>query len=603
MRLPEPSSPVTGPLHSPSSRRDSLAFNRTPEITSGFAQPLVDFTSLLTSTSPPTPPASPLRQREPLSARRNDSSNETPRSQQQDEVDEAQRAESSQESGDDEDDERVVGDTDRLSVQAAVVEIAAVEQDAAKDEGDALSLQSADATGPTVPTPGNPEQPQDESVATQVQAEPVAASSGSQQPDSPEDSTDPTVPEAVNSIVAQAAPSVVEPAAIEEPTADAATTFNAINRGAETAGPQGDATAATSVQTDDLGAEVVTTDQVAATSLTTDDQSSIAAANASLPSEETTSRSSNRRSRGRGEGVSSGKQRDAQRGAADDGSRGDSTNGSRGSGPAVGSPPRSLDPTLVTPPVGPESTVAAASGIDPAMAQRIAALASSAPAAALVAGSAISGSDASAGTVRDNTAATTNSEPVGLSDDSRPAGERTSPRAEPALSKTDIADRARLVHRISKAFTKMGVDGGQIRMKMHPETLGGVLLEMRVQGRTVEATVTADNEAARGLLQQQLSELRQRLESQGMTVQKLEVALRDDSASSGTLLGDQRGGGFQRHDGGSGDDTPSRRAAALGGAGRRTAGLPTGGVAPSRSERAATSVKWPALPGTLDLQL
>lgn len=181
-------------------------------------------------------------------------------------------------------------------------------------------------------------------------------------------------------------------------------------------------------------------------------------------------------------------------------------------------------------------------------------------------------------------------------------GDQLSTRNAENLSRTDIADRARLIHRISKAFTKMGIDGGQIRMKMHPETLGSVLLEMRVRGKNIEATVTADNEAARGLLQQQLSELRQRLESQGMTVQRLEVALRDDTATGGSLLNDPRGemsGGDRGSDGygqsnyssGSGNSRNNRVSATINAA----ATLPKAGV--------ITLPRGPAAPGTLDLRL
>jgi len=188
------------------------------------------------------------------------------------------------------------------------------------------------------------------------------------------------------------------------------------------------------------------------------------------------------------------------------------------------------------------------------------------------------------------------------STDSGRSGDRSAARADENLSRTDIADRARLIHRISKAFTKMGTDGGQIRMKMHPETLGGVLLEMRVRGRNVEATVTADNEAARGVLQQQLSELRQRLESQGMTVQRLEVVLRDDSATGGSLLRDHRGemfGGDRGSDGngqsrrppGSGNTTKTNDSSSSPGGGWQSGG---GGNARTLS---------PAAPGTLDLRL
>ncbi|HBJ37232.1 MAG TPA: hypothetical protein DDZ51_21245 [Planctomycetaceae bacterium] len=188
------------------------------------------------------------------------------------------------------------------------------------------------------------------------------------------------------------------------------------------------------------------------------------------------------------------------------------------------------------------------------------------------------------------------------SDSSGRNGEPSTSRNAENLSRTDIADRARLIHRISKAFTKMGVDGGQIRMKMHPEALGGVLLEMRVRGRNVEATVTADNEAARGLLQQQLSELRQRLESQGLTVQRLEVALRDETATGGSFLNDHRGD-MSGGDRGSDGYGQSRRYSGSQNADKNGSSAAINGIAVLGQASVLALSRGPAPPGTLDLRL
>ncbi len=96
---------------------------------------------------------------------------------------------------------------------------------------------------------------------------------------------------------------------------------------------------------------------------------------------------------------------------------------------------------------------------------------------------------------------------------------------------SEIADRARLVHRISKAFQRIGLDGGQVRLRMHPEELGGIQLEMRINGRVVQATVTADTEQASAILREHLPELRQRLESQGLTIERLDVGTRNESGT------------------------------------------------------------------------
>jgi len=119
--------------------------------------------------------------------------------------------------------------------------------------------------------------------------------------------------------------------------------------------------------------------------------------------------------------------------------------------------------------------------------------------------------------------------------------------------RTDVADRARLVHRIAKAFQKMGIDSGQVRLKMHPDELGGVQIEMQVNGRSVKAKVIADGEEARQLLQDSLPELRQRLESQGLTVERLDVELRSENESSSLLNQNHQ------HQGSGSNDEASRR--------------------------------------------
>lgn len=118
----------------------------------------------------------------------------------------------------------------------------------------------------------------------------------------------------------------------------------------------------------------------------------------------------------------------------------------------------------------------------------------------------------------------------------------------PSSRRTDIADRARLVHRIAKAFQKMGIDSGQVRLKMHPDELGGVQIEMQVTGRSVKAKVIADGEDARQLLRDSMPELRQRLESQGLTVERLDVELRSENERSSLMNQNQQQQNQRSHD-------------------------------------------------------
>ena len=134
--------------------------------------------------------------------------------------------------------------------------------------------------------------------------------------------------------------------------------------------------------------------------------------------------------------------------------------------------------------------------------------------------------------------------------------------APPPTSRTDAADRARLVHRISKAFQKMGIDGGHVRLRMHPDELGVVQLDMQINGRRVSATVSADNDQAAQVLQASLPELRQRLESQGLVIDRLEVRIRDDQTAGS--FADQRqnqqpSGNDSRQMGGSRDGVWTQR--------------------------------------------
>ncbi|MGV3483618.1 MAG: flagellar hook-length control protein FliK, partial [Planctomycetaceae bacterium] len=116
---------------------------------------------------------------------------------------------------------------------------------------------------------------------------------------------------------------------------------------------------------------------------------------------------------------------------------------------------------------------------------------------------------------------------------SQPGGQPGSATPTDSSRQSQVADRARLVHRIAKAFQRIGVDGGQVRLKMHPEELGGVQLSMQISGKKVTATVTADGESARQLLQDHLPELRQRLESLGLTVERLDDTSRTEGGEMG----------------------------------------------------------------------
>ena len=90
-------------------------------------------------------------------------------------------------------------------------------------------------------------------------------------------------------------------------------------------------------------------------------------------------------------------------------------------------------------------------------------------------------------------------------------------------STSDVVARIQLIQRVSKAFQQLGPEGGSVRIRLAPAELGSVRVEMQVHDRQVRARVIAETEAASNALREHLPDLRARLESYGMRVERLEV--------------------------------------------------------------------------------
>ncbi|TWU45942.1 flagellar hook-length control protein [Novipirellula aureliae] len=115
------------------------------------------------------------------------------------------------------------------------------------------------------------------------------------------------------------------------------------------------------------------------------------------------------------------------------------------------------------------------------------------------------------------------------------AGKTTNSGDQP--STTDLISRAKLIQRVSKAFQHLGSNGGQIRIRLAPAELGTVRLEMQVSDRKMQTRVIAETEAAAAALREHLPELRMRLESQGIQMEKMSVEVESETHSN-----DQSGG-------------------------------------------------------------
>ena len=190
-----------------------------------------------------------------------------------------------------------------------------------------------------------------------------------------------------------------------------------------------------------------------------------------------------------------------------------------------------------------DSPVTTASSGDPAMRASATIPASVATAEASVRGNAAKSSSSSPPTAADSVKpvdGATEGRPAaddGRPDDGRPVNSPNRTEASAGTGKgadgrdggSEAVSRAKLVQRVSRAFHQLGGTGGIVRMRLAPAELGSVRIEMRVQDRRVDARVVAESEAAGHILRDHLPELRQRLESQGMKIERIEIQTEHES--------------------------------------------------------------------------
>ena len=92
-------------------------------------------------------------------------------------------------------------------------------------------------------------------------------------------------------------------------------------------------------------------------------------------------------------------------------------------------------------------------------------------------------------------------------------------------------ERVRLVQRVARSFSRLGPDGGQITLKLHPPQLGVLNVSVRIEGQTMSAKLQTESAAARDVILENLPVLRERLAEQGIDVARFQV----DVASGGDL--------------------------------------------------------------------
>lgn len=101
------------------------------------------------------------------------------------------------------------------------------------------------------------------------------------------------------------------------------------------------------------------------------------------------------------------------------------------------------------------------------------------------------------------------------------------------------AEKARLVQRVARSFSRVGPMGGNVNLKLHPPELGALAVQVKIEGKSMSAKLTTESSAARDVILESLPQLRSRLAEQGYDVQQFTV----DVASDGAALSNQTGQG------------------------------------------------------------
>ncbi len=106
-------------------------------------------------------------------------------------------------------------------------------------------------------------------------------------------------------------------------------------------------------------------------------------------------------------------------------------------------------------------------------------------------------------------------------------------------------ERVRLVQRVARSFSRLGPDGGQVTLKLHPPQLGVLNVSIKIEGQTMTARLQTETSAARDAIIESLPILRDRLSEQGIEIEKfqVEVGQQEDLASGGGQAGMFSGGG------------------------------------------------------------
>jgi len=123
-------------------------------------------------------------------------------------------------------------------------------------------------------------------------------------------------------------------------------------------------------------------------------------------------------------------------------------------------------------------------------------------------------------------------------------------------------ERVRVIQRIARSFNRISAEGGTINLRLHPEHLGSVTVQVKLEGRSMAARLTTETTAARDAIMADLPALRQRLADQGFDVTKFQVDVAGNGADATFAQTNSDSQSRQYENRSSGSQTDYRRLAA-----------------------------------------
>lgn len=107
----------------------------------------------------------------------------------------------------------------------------------------------------------------------------------------------------------------------------------------------------------------------------------------------------------------------------------------------------------------------------------------------------------------------------------------------------------KLVQRVLKGLEQLSTGGGQVKLRLHPPELGTLQMTLKIEANVMSAHLEVENSLAKDALLNNLQTLRDKLNEQGMSIDRFEVEVRTDSQSgTGSTSGDSESNRQSRRD-------------------------------------------------------